>query len=131
MPQAIRDVIDSWEIACKSPHSHSYYNVREGEKTWEITPLGSLRVSDHWNFGAHGAVHCPTDVPVRNDVNWALGQYDGEKYVLLLVLPRLKTTALTDEEAERLLSPRNQEKRKKNLEHLVRSEQYRAKLENS
>lgn len=84
MPLAAREVIKSWPIRSKSPFSLSFYDVESGQKTWDHTPLDSHRISDHWNFRARGATHCPTDVPVENKV-WALGKWDGTQYVILQV----------------------------------------------
>jgi hypothetical protein len=110
MPQEMIDEIVAWEIKCKSPFSHSYYNVRAGEKTWDDTPLGSLRISDHWNFKANGKVHCPTDRPVANNARWTLAQWDGEQYVVLRSLYRLKIYEVSDERA-RLMQPSLQKQR--------------------
>ncbi len=90
MPAELVAEIMSWDKKCKSPYSHSYYNLNAGEKDWDTTPLGSLRISDHWNFSSHGKIHCLTNVPVQNNRKWALGKWDGEKYVILKSLDREK-----------------------------------------
>lgn len=110
MPQEMIDEIISWEIKCKSPFSHSYYNVTAGEKTWDFTPLGSLRLSDHWNFKAHGRIHCPTDREVENNRNWTLAQWDGDQYVILRSIQHLKVYQVSEERA-RFMHPRHQQQR--------------------
>lgn len=92
MPEELILEIMSWEKKSKSPYSHSYYNVNAGEKDWHTTPLGSLRVSDHWNFTSQGKVHCPTDVPVANNRCWTLARWDGEKYIVVKTIDRVKLT---------------------------------------
>ncbi len=123
MPQELRDIILSWPVSTKSPYSHSYYDVAEGQKSWTNTPLNSHRVSNHWNFTSHGQVNCPTDIPVPNDTVWALGQWDGERYVILKQLPCVRLTDVPDNEARRL-QPRLQKQRLKNIENRDRKAQH-------
>lgn len=85
VPAEFKDLIKSWSVSKKSPHSFSYYNTLK--KNWGVNPLGHLRISDHWNFKSHGMIHCVTDKPVRTNAEWALAKWDGEKYVVLKVLP--------------------------------------------
>ena len=71
-------------------------------KLWDYTPENCLRISDHWNFkrkGQAGPVHCPTDRPAKE--GWALGKWDGEKFVILkeFGLRRPKTTSWIDFES--------------------------------
>lgn len=90
MPEELILEIMSWKVGCKSPYGHSYYNLKPGEKGWKHTPLGSLRISDHWNFRSNGEIHCPTDRKVTNKSKWSLGQWDGSKYIILKSLDRRK-----------------------------------------
>lgn len=51
--------------------SGSYYNT--ADKSWDYTPDGSIRVSDHWNFPSRGNIHCKTDVPDSKLIGkWAI-----------------------------------------------------------
>ena len=65
---------DEWS---KSPYSLSYYSSKN--IGWGYKPEGSLRVSDHWNFGEDGE-HCPTSEPVEG---WAVCQFNNGKYDLI------------------------------------------------
>ena len=60
-----------------SPYSASYYDSKN--IGWGYKPEGSLRVSDHWNFGADGE-HCPTAEPVDG---WAVCKYKDGIYHLI------------------------------------------------
>lgn len=113
----------SWPVKTKSPYSHSYYDVSEGEKTWDNTPLDSLRVSDHWNFTSPRTgrkINCPTDRPVQNRT-WCVGKWDGEKYIISDEIPFRKITQLTDNEAKRL-PPHQRQQRQKGLDKYARRE---------
>jgi hypothetical protein len=90
MPEELILEIMSWEVGSKSPYGHSYYSVAPGEKDWNHTPLGCLRISDHWNFRSQGKIHCPTDCKVSNNSKWSLGRWDGNKYIILKSLDRRK-----------------------------------------
>ena len=96
LPTKFRQIILDWDFFHKSPHSHSYYNMPG--KTWGSTPLGIMRISNHWNFKSankYGDVdphlHCPTDIPIPVGPNgeqyWSLGIWDGEKYIIQETLP--------------------------------------------
>lgn len=77
---AIVEELLEWDIINKSPYSDSFYNDKN--ISWRHKPLNSLRISDHWNFIAQdGDVHCKTDVELYS--GWALGKFDGEKYIIL------------------------------------------------
>lgn len=75
---SVIEEISSWDVINKSPYSDSFYNDKE--IGWDYKPMGSLRVSDHWNFG-DDREHCKTDIELYH--GWALGKYDGEKYIIL------------------------------------------------
>jgi hypothetical protein len=102
MPLEFIQEIESWPVVHQSPYSNSYYNLRTGEKTWDHTPEGSLRISDHWNFPAHGSIHCRTDRPVRMRKWWTLAQWRQDRYIVLKTLPRRTLTEINDDEAHRL-----------------------------
>ena len=77
---AIVEELLEWDIINKSPYSDSFYNDKN--ISWRHKPLNSSRISDHWNFIAQdGDVHCKTDVELYS--GWALGKFDGEKYIIL------------------------------------------------
>lgn len=61
-----------------SPYSNSWYST--GGINWGHKPEGSLRVSNHWNFGENGE-HCRTAEPLE-DV-WAVCQYRNGLYYLI------------------------------------------------
>lgn len=115
MPLEFRELIMSWPIRVKSPHSHSYYDTNE--KTWDNNPLNSHRISDHWNFTSRGAIHCPTD-RLPNSNCWQLAQWDGQVYNIIEEIRKRPLRTLTDEEANRL-SPRLQRKRDASIAKMV------------
>lgn len=61
----------------QSPYSYSFYSSKNID--WGYKPEGSLRVSDHWNFGEDGE-HCPTAEPVDG---WAVCKFENGKYHLI------------------------------------------------
>ena len=65
---------DEWS---KSPYSLSFYSSKN--IGWGYKPEGSLRVSDHWNFGVDGE-HCPTAEPVEG---WAVCRFENGVYHLI------------------------------------------------
>lgn len=70
----MENMTDAWS---KSPYSESFYSSKDID--WGYKPEGSLRVSDHWNFGADGE-HCPTAEPVEG---WAVCEYRDGLYHLV------------------------------------------------
>ena len=81
MPKALSREIASWDYISKSPLSNSFYNMPG--KTWDNTPDGIIRVSDHWNFTnrRHRGIHCRTDVDVDNNEEWVMARYDAKSGV--------------------------------------------------
>lgn len=75
-------------------NSGSFYS-KEG-KSWNYTPEGTIRVSDHWNFYSRGEVHCTTDVPAEKLIGkWAVGQYNTETGIYnIIALDEKDYTAL-------------------------------------
>lgn len=61
----------------QSPYSLSFYSSKNID--WNYKPEGSLRVSDHWNFGDNGE-HCPTEESVNG---WAVGVYKNGIYHII------------------------------------------------
>ena len=110
MPEDIARAISEWDIVVPSPTgSGSVYNTRD--KTWTHTPLGSLRASNHWNWRdkrANGAIACPTDRPIQNTENWAIGIWTGTEYKLLRSSPQCgPKSARSIKEAQRVLLNNN------------------------
>ncbi|MCK1200339.1 hypothetical protein MXZ33_06045 [Streptococcus uberis] len=70
----LENMDDNWS---KSPYSNSFYS--SNDITWGYKPEGSLRVSDHWNFGEDGE-HCQTSEPVEG---WAVCKFNNGKYDLV------------------------------------------------
>ncbi|MGB3452973.1 MAG: hypothetical protein WBA59_04005 [Moheibacter sp.] len=57
--------------------SGSFYDCTD--KSWDYTPDGSIRVSDHWNFYSRGKYHCLTDICNDRLIGkWAVGKYNAE-----------------------------------------------------
>lgn len=76
--EALQFVVDNWTNEwSKSPYSMSFYSSKD--ISWGHKPEGSLRVSDHWNFGYDGE-HCPTAEPVEG---WAVCRFENGKYHLI------------------------------------------------
>ena len=76
--EAMKYVVENWskEWSC-SPYSNSFYSSKD--IYWGYKPEGSLRVSDHWNFGDNKE-HCPTAEPVDG---WAVCRFENGKYHLV------------------------------------------------
>lgn len=48
-------------VISKSPFSNSYYAHSENDTIdWGLKPVGSYRLSNHWNWTSNGTTHCPT-----------------------------------------------------------------------
>ncbi len=75
LPQPCLEILQAWPELRKSPFSRSFYSTRA--KTWEFTPHGCERISDHWNFRSRGRRHCRTDRPVPNGTHWTHATYDA------------------------------------------------------
>ncbi len=67
MPSAFRDEIAGWGYVSQSPYSYSFYNMPS--KSWDSTPEGIVRISDHWNFFSSGSMHMVTDKEVPNNTH--------------------------------------------------------------
>lgn len=81
LPDEYRDLIRSWEDVQKSPYSRSFYSSKD--KTWDHTPDGCERISDHWNFRGKGnrgsqVRHCRTDRPITNGTHWTHAIYSAK-----------------------------------------------------
>ena len=70
----VDNIDENWS---KSPYSRSYYDSQN--IGWGYKPEGSIRVSDHWNFG-EDCEHCPTAEPVDG---WAVCRYENGIYHLI------------------------------------------------
>jgi hypothetical protein len=91
-PEELKAIVAQWTSIHKSPYSLSLYNTPD--KTWDHTPLGSLRVSDHWNFkDSTGSkkIHCPTRGERPRNGAWTLAEWDGEAYVVLATYQRVSS----------------------------------------
>jgi len=81
MPNEVANLINTWGQISKSPYSNSFYNTNE--KSWDYTPEGSFRISDHWNFTSDdNKIHCKTNVEVKPNT-WTLAQYSNGVYVVI------------------------------------------------
>lgn len=79
MPEALRLFVIK-EANNKSPYNGettgSFYDC--DDKSWDYTPDGSIRVSDHWNFYSRGKYHCLTDIPnERIEGKWVTARYNA------------------------------------------------------
>ncbi|MBQ7207995.1 MAG: hypothetical protein IJS01_09385 [Lentisphaeria bacterium] len=91
MPPQVALQLAGWEYVSRSPYSQSYYNMPG--KSWENTPEGVIRISDHWNFESRNEVHCTTDSPVENNSHWTVAQYRNGVYRVLSSVPKLAPDA--------------------------------------
>ncbi len=70
----MENMTDEWS---KSPYSESFYSSKDID--WGYKPEGSLRVSDHWDFGDEEE-HCPTVEKVQG---WAVCKFENGIYHLV------------------------------------------------
>lgn len=73
----------TWSSISPSPYSNSFYNTHD--KSWDYTPEGSYRISDHWNFYSRGKRHCIISGTNEDEkINgWMLCQFVGGKYQIV------------------------------------------------
>jgi hypothetical protein len=64
-----------------SPYSFSSYAFEKGgEITWGSKPIGSYRISDHWNFESRGEIHCKLTGVKKYTKKLILAKYNGKTY---------------------------------------------------
>lgn len=86
-PEELKGIVAEWPEIYKSPYSLSLYNT--GDKDWNHTPEGSLRVSDHWNFrDSEGRLHCRTRGLRPKKGLWALARFTDGAYVVISIYNR-------------------------------------------
>jgi len=85
MPEKMAQTIAAWDVVKVSPFSESYYDTLN--KDWNVTPEGSLRVSDHWAFESNGRIHCAIVGELPPLQAWSLGQFRQTHYHLIETLP--------------------------------------------
>jgi len=102
VPRDFKRIIRSWDKVHKSPYSKSYYSCEDSEKDWGKTPIGCIRISDHWNFQSQRRKCCPTDKPVNNYREWAMAEWDGQQFVIIERQFTCNLWELDDTEAEAL-----------------------------
>lgn len=80
---SIQQELNQWEYVHQSPYSLSFYNT--SQVGWHQKPIGSLRLSDHWNFVSRNQLHCRTKEPLKKEwkQRFLLGIYTGECYEIL------------------------------------------------
>ena len=82
VPPQIKAIVAEWDGIWKSPYSLSLYDT--GDKDWDHTPEGSLRVSDHWNFrDSEGRLHCEVRGQQPRRGFWAVARFEDGAYVIL------------------------------------------------
>lgn len=87
MPRELKNYVIK-EMVSASPYnrfdSGSFYNTNE--KSWDYTPEGCIRVSDHWNFYSRGSYHCILLNPDNVDIagKWVVAKYQSRGEYLLL-----------------------------------------------
>lgn len=103
-PEEMKALVAEWDGVWMSPYSLSLYNT--GDKGWDYTPEGSLRVSDHWNFkDSEGRLHCPTRGQPHRRGHWALARYEDGAYVIL--------------KQYRMANPRNERKARRKAKGII------------
>jgi len=102
VPRDFKNIIRSWDQVHKSPFSDSYYNCDSEDKDWGKTPIGCIRISDHWNFQSKGRKCCITDRPVNNYREWAMAVWDGKQYQVISKEYTCPLWELADDEIEDL-----------------------------
>jgi len=101
MPQEIINYIyKNFNHIYGSPFSSSMYS-KPGQ-TWEYTPPGQIRISDHWNFYSRDKsdpyseykLHAITDKPVKDNTHWTIAKKNNKtgKYEVILSLPKKKVS---------------------------------------
>ena len=71
-------------IISQSPYSFSTYALEKGgEITWGSKPVGSYRISDHWNFESRGKTHCKLTGVKGYTQKFILAKYNGETYDII------------------------------------------------
>jgi hypothetical protein len=82
-------ILLGWPLIAKSPYGASFYDTPD--KRWDHTPLGSRRISDHWDFkNTSPGRNCPSRMPRTGHkvgARWACGTWDGEAYVIAYADP--------------------------------------------
>ena len=82
VPAEVRAWVREWDGVWMSPYSLSLYDT--GEKGWDHTPEGSLRISDHWNFkDSEGRMHCRTQGEKPRRGHWCLAVFEDGAYTIL------------------------------------------------
>lgn len=71
-------------IVNESPYSFSVYGIKKGEKIdWGSKPVGSYRLSDHWNFESRGKIHCKLKGQKKYKQELILARYNGKEYEIV------------------------------------------------
>ena len=71
-------------IISQSPYSFSTYALEKSEEiTWGSKPVGSYRISDHWNFESKGEIHCQLTGVKEYTQKFILARYNGKTYDII------------------------------------------------
>ena len=86
MSNEARRELQKFEVISKSPYSDSFYDITN--KSWNDNPIGSLRLSDHWNFESQGVLHEIT-LPPPSLTSWTLARLENDGYHIIKSWPKL------------------------------------------
>ena len=77
-----KDIMQSeGKTTSTSPYSLSTYLINEGEEiTWGSKPIGSYRISDHWNFESGGETHCKLTGVNEYTEKFLIAKFNGTTY---------------------------------------------------
>lgn len=68
-----------WSV---SPSGSSFYDRPDEEIGWNYKPIGSLRISGHWNFTDKetGNIHCRLSNVNELSLDWVVARFNGTTY---------------------------------------------------
>lgn len=78
IPAIIIKKVLEYEMVSRSPYSDSYYDSKDID--WGYKPIGSLRISDHWNFVSQNEIHCKLTNVKRYTRGWKVAKFNGLTY---------------------------------------------------
>lgn len=83
---SVRNELKNWSFIHQSPYGLSFYNT--SQVGWHQKPIGSLRLSNHWNFMSRNRLHCQTKDPIKKEWKnrFLLGVYTGDYYEIVKCL---------------------------------------------
>lgn len=140
MPQEIINYIyKNFDDIYGSPYSTSIYS--KSGQSWDFTPKGQIRVSDHWNFfsrdysdpNSEMKQHSITNTPVDNNTHWTVAKKENGIYKVILSLPKKESKTKIKSNTTDWLAIKNENsvldefKRKKSKEDFKKAMEARLK----